>query len=139
MPKKRKQPETFDEFLGAEIESRFGKRGISQERAAELLGWSLSSYGRKMRGETSVTSKELVQAAGVLEREPAEIIDQALADFGGIDKLMSEVASTTEDASNVTRIARPDSASDIDAYRNRKELPTAANAFSDEADVPDNE
>jgi transcriptional regulator with XRE-family HTH domain len=89
MPKKRSAPVTFSQHLGAEIEARFGKKSMGQEEIALCAGWSTSTVGRKIRGESPLLVSELLALAEYLNVPSSEIVDQALKDFGGIDKLLS--------------------------------------------------
>lgn len=99
MPKKKKAPQTFNEFLGAEIKSRLDKRGQGYDDLVDNLQWSVSTVGRKMRGETGLTVNELLEISGYLNVPSSEIVEVALRDFGGMGKLMSVPADISDDIS----------------------------------------
>lgn len=94
---------TFDEFLGAEVESRFHKRNMRQEDTADVLKWSETTLKRKLHGATSLSVREILEVAAALDVPVAKVIDDALTDFGGIEKLLKQRVSDAT-SSNVTTL-----------------------------------
>ncbi|MTE24870.1 helix-turn-helix domain-containing protein [Microbacterium sp. ZXX196] len=85
-----KKTSEFDAKLGAVVRSKRIKRGISQAQAAEASGVPLSNYQRREAGTNEITVSELKRIAAVVGVTAAEMADEALKDFGGIDKLIAE-------------------------------------------------
>lgn len=93
MPKKRKQPETFDEWVGTTIESKFGKTSMRQDDLAAATGISVTLIGRSIRGTRGLSVKEFETIAGVLGEDPGVLLKEALDGFGGMEKLLTKPVS----------------------------------------------
>lgn len=91
MPKK-KQPQTFDAWLGKVIDDEADARG-GRVALAEWTGLSEQSINRRARGEVSYTVKELETIAARLGIPSGELVERALARFGGMEKLLAEHVS----------------------------------------------
>ncbi|WP_298745338.1 helix-turn-helix transcriptional regulator [uncultured Microbacterium sp.] len=102
MPKKRKAPVTFDEWVGAIVENHMNTRGYRQEDLAEKSGMSLSLLGRSIRGTRPFTVTEFETVAGVLDVPAARILEDALAGFGGMRKLLAEQTAMSPTPNNVS-------------------------------------
>ncbi|MCC2033107.1 helix-turn-helix domain-containing protein [Microbacterium allomyrinae] len=100
MPKKRKAPETFDEHVGAAVDAQREKRRMTQDELAVKTGVRLTSLGRRLAGKIPFTVGEIEIIASVLTVKAHTIVEAALEDYGGIEKLLATAVS--EDASNVT-------------------------------------
>lgn len=124
-------PVTFNAFLGAEVASRLDKKGKGHANLVSDLNWTKSTVGRKLRGETPLTVKELLTIANYLNAPAWEIVETALADFGGIEKLLADEEMSEGKEHNV--IAFPDTKTDYDIYPGKK----VAHELDDEADSPD--
>lgn len=62
------------------IDSRT-KRGISQEKMADLLGLNTSNYNRRESGETQIKIKEWEKIASILEVSISEIFESEEANI----------------------------------------------------------
>lgn len=108
MPK-RKTPVTFDEWLGKVIDDETGPSG-GRPAVAQWVGISEQSVNRRARGDVPYLVREVEVIAHRLGIETHELVDRALARFGGIEKLVAESVSdaernvTVED--NVTYLGR---------------------------------
>ncbi len=112
MPKKRPAPVTFDEWLGKIVENRMSNRGYTQDSLATAVGIPTTNLGRSIRGKRPLTVTELHRLAGTLSTTATSIAEEALREYGGLEKLiaahaaMSEDALTVDPADNVTYIGR---------------------------------
>lgn len=110
MPKKRKPAETFDEFIGAVIDSRRALKGMSQDDLASAIGLPLTNLGRSLRGIRPLSINEFERVAGALGEDAGEMAADALRRFGGMEKLLagyvSETSRTVDDHDNVTYLGR---------------------------------
>lgn len=106
MPKKRKPAETFDEHVGDAIETVMNHARLTQGELAAQAGMPMTNLGRSIRGTRPLTVNEFERLAGVVDVPAHEILDTALAKFGGIEKLLgehvSEAPSTVAPEDNVT-------------------------------------
>lgn len=102
MPKKRKEPVTFDQWVGTVVDNHMNKRGFRQEDLAEATGIALSLIGRSIRGTRSFTVTEFELVAGAVAKpgkedtQAATMIQEALTEYGGMAKLMAEHAPVSE-------------------------------------------
>lgn len=112
MPKKRKPADTFDEHVGDAIESVMNEARLTQADLAAQAGMPMTNLGRSIRGTRPLTVNEFERLAGVVEVPAHEILDTALAKFGGIEKLLdehrpkSEASATVAAEDNVTYLGR---------------------------------
>lgn len=112
MPKKRPPSVTFDQHLGDAVAARMTSRRLTQDELAEIIGMPLSNLGRSIRGTRPLTVLELHRIAAALDTTATVLAETALAEYGGIDKLIaehaavSEAAPTVDPADNVTYIGR---------------------------------
>lgn len=107
-PRKKIKPETFDGYLADVVESKRAKRGLTVEELAERSGISYQTLRRRLGG-APFTVNELGRVSAVLAVQPADLVQEAVDDYGGIEKLLreyavSEAEPTVED--NVTYIGR---------------------------------
>lgn len=101
MPKKRKQPETFDEFIGAVIDSKRALGGISQEDLATAAHIPLTNLGRSIRGTRPLSISEFERIADRIGQDAGAMAAEALRLYGGIEKLLAETAPVSEDSHTV--------------------------------------
>ena len=102
MPKKRKPAETFDEHVGDAIERVMNDARLTQAELAALAGMPSTNLGRSIRGTRPLTVNEFERLAGVMDTPAHEILDVALAKFGGMQKLIDEYMPESEAPDNVT-------------------------------------
>lgn len=96
VPKKIK-PVTFAQHLGAAINAVMTVQGRTQEEMVEATGITAQTFGRRIRGEAPLLVSELVKIGEVLGVRPSEILDRAIANYGGIERLMSEATDTPDE------------------------------------------
>jgi len=102
VPKKRKQPETFDEWVGAIIDSKLTVHSWTQSQLADSIGLSLTLVGRSIRGSRALSVLEFERIASVLGEDPGDLLSDVLQGFGGLDKLLSEIPKpVSEDSSSI--------------------------------------
>ncbi|UTT53766.1 helix-turn-helix domain-containing protein [Microbacterium maritypicum] len=102
MPKMRKPAETFDEHVGDAVESAMLRARLTQADLATAAGMPLSNLGRSIRGTRPFTVKEFERLAGVMEVPASELLDSALANYGGMAKLLAEEGTKSEAPANVS-------------------------------------
>lgn len=102
MPKKRKPAETFDEHVGDAIESVMNEARLTQAELAAQAGMPMTNLGRSIRGARPLTVNEFERLAGVIEVPAHQILDAALAKFGGIEKLLDEHRPKSEGQATVS-------------------------------------
>lgn len=124
MPKKRKPAETFDEHVGDAIESVMNQARLTQGELAAQAGMPMTNLGRSIRGSRPLTVNEFERLAGVVDVPAHEILDTALAKFGGIEKLLGEHRPASEAEGTVT-------AEDNVTYLGRVQAPLNAAADDD--------
>lgn len=100
MPKKKKQPATFDGWLGKVIDDETATEG--RAAVAEWIGVSEQSVNRRARGEVPYLAREVEIIAGKIGVPTSELVAHALRRFGGIDKLLAEYGPKSEGSGNVT-------------------------------------
>lgn len=112
MAKKRKQPVTFDEWVGTVVDNHMNKRGLRQEDLAAQTGISLTLIGRSIRGTRPLTVTEFERIAGVvaapdkLETSAATMLQEALDEYGGMEKLLAEHAPVSHPPHTVDELER---------------------------------
>lgn len=96
----------FDRKLGGAIKHRRldPDYGMSQAALSKATGIPLSNLQRREDGDNEVTVSELERIAVALRTTPLELVEVALARYGGLDKLIAEYAPkpVSDDAANVT-------------------------------------
>ena len=90
MPRPPKRISHFDVCLGTVVKSKRVKRKLSQADLSDQTGIPLSNLKRREDGSNESTVSELERIAHALDVAAHELVDEALADFGGIDKLIEE-------------------------------------------------
>ena len=102
MPKKRKPAETFDEHVGDAVERIMNDARLTQAELAYLAGMPMTNLGRSIRGTRPLTVNEFERLSGAIGVPANEVLDTALAKFGGIEKLLGEHAPKSEASDNVS-------------------------------------
>jgi hypothetical protein len=101
MPKALK-PVTYNQHVAKVIDGLMGERGVGREELAQTTAISFPTLDRNMRGDTQAgwTVSQVVRIAAALGSDVGYIAQRALDNFGGIDKLLSEVRSKKDNPSN---------------------------------------
>lgn len=110
------------------LKHREGKPGLTQKQLAKAAGIKLSNLQRREDGTNEFTVSELERVAAAIEVTASELVEEALADYGGIDKLIREYADERENATgtseapdNVTPLTRKQTEEiDYEALNNDK-------------------
>lgn len=92
----------FDVALGAVVRSKRTKKGLSQQTVAEMAGIPMSNYRRREEGSNEITVSELHRIAPAVGVPAVKLVEEALDDYGGLEKLIAEHAPVSDDADNVT-------------------------------------
>ena len=111
MPPRKKNPVTFDEWLGRIIDDETSTSG-GRAAVASWIGASEQSVNRRARGEVAYLAREVQIIAARAGFDVDEIVNRALAKYGagedGMAKLIAEYASdappTVED--NITYLGQ---------------------------------
>lgn len=103
--KKKKQLTTFDEYMGRVVESKRVKAELTVEELAAASGIGYTTLRRRLDG-AGFTVLELERIARVVGTPAHRLVEEALDDFGGMEKLLnessvSEVVDTVSPADNV--------------------------------------
>lgn len=101
MVRKTKQISDFDKALGSVVRSKRQKLRLSQAAVAEAIGVPMSNYQRREDGRNEISVSELERIATVVKVSRADLVEEALNDYGGIEKLLAEHAKSDTPA-NVT-------------------------------------
>lgn len=126
MPPKRRPPVTFDEYLGRVVEGAANSFG-GRDMLYDVLPLSTKSVDRRIRGEVPFYVSEMEIIAAHTNTTSAVLVQTALSNFGGLEKLLAETVS--EDSHNVTD-------EDKIPYIGKTEVPTKAAANTDERAQP---
>lgn len=102
MSRKPKKISDFDVKLGAVVRSKRQKLKLSQASVAETVGIPMSNYQRREDGTVEITVSELERIAPVVRVSAAKLVEEALDDYGGLNKLLAEYAPTSDGEGNVT-------------------------------------
>lgn len=86
-PKKQSE---FDARLGSVVRSKRVKAGLSRAQLAEATGIPEANLKRRESGTNEITVSELERIARAVGVPAAELVEEALKDYGGIDKLIDE-------------------------------------------------
>lgn len=99
-PRKKKKPTTFDEFMALVVDSKRVKAGLTVEELAVESGVGYSTLRRRLDG-AGFTVLELERVARAVNTPAHLLVEEALSDFGGMEKLLND-DSVSDDAANVT-------------------------------------
>ena len=97
-----KKQSDFDARLGMVVRSKRVKASLSRKEMAEVTGIPEANLKRREAGENEITVSELKRIAAAVHTSPDEIAEEALADFGGLHKLIAEHTELDEDEYEVT-------------------------------------
>lgn len=96
MGRQPKQISEFDARLGAVVRSKRIKRDLSQADVAAATGIPLSNYQRRESGANEITVSELNRISEVVGVPAHALAQEALDDFGGMQKLIGEHVGMSE-------------------------------------------
>lgn len=96
MPRKPKELSDFDACLGKVVRSKRVKAGLSREELSAVTGIPPSNLKRREAGVNEITASELKRIAAVVGVSAADMADEALKDYGGMDKLIAEHVGMSE-------------------------------------------
>lgn len=108
MGRSEKKISEFDVRLGAVVRSQRVKAKIAQQALAEQAGIPMSNYRRREDGINEITVSELERIAHALAPHlpggttPLKLVEEALRDYGGIEKLMREHGPVSDDETTLT-------------------------------------
>lgn len=94
----------FDVCLGRVVKSKRVKASHTRASFAEATGIPEANLKRREEGQNEITVSELERIAKVVGVTSLKIVEEALEDYGGIEKLIAEHApsATSDPAANVT-------------------------------------
>ncbi|MGW9268370.1 helix-turn-helix domain-containing protein [Microbacterium sp. NPDC055599] len=101
MPRPKKIISDFDVCLGKVVKSKRVKAGLTREALADAAGIADSNLKRREAGENEITVSELERISTAVEVPALEMVEEALKDYGGVEKLVAEFTRTSEPATNV--------------------------------------
>lgn len=102
MGRPTKKPSDFDARLGMVVRSKRVKAALTRKEMAEVTGIAEANLKRREMGVNEITVSELTRIAAAVRTPPAEIAEEALADYGGLHKLIAEHTELPEDQYEVT-------------------------------------
>lgn len=108
MPREKKSPHPFDQFLGSAIRATRARRRVTRESLAERAAIPLSNLRRREDGLNETTVSELERIAAVLEVPAREIVDMALADYDGAGDAQAGLRKLVVSVSEAPRTVAPE-------------------------------
>lgn len=91
----------FDICLGLVVKSKRVKAGLTRAAMAEMTGIPEANLKRREEGRNEITSSELYRIADIVDVPANELVEEALKDYGGMEKLLAEHTSVSDDADTV--------------------------------------
>lgn len=138
MARQTKVISNFDVCLGRVVKSKRVKASITRARMAELTGIPEANLKRREDGRNEITASELYRIADAVDVPAHRLIEEALEDYGGMEKLLKE-HGPADASSNVTPLNVPASIDDLEMRRPRT-MDTSKGAADmkdvDELDTP---
>jgi len=83
-------------LVGATLKGEYKKRGMRLEDIAKSAGIPYPTLRKKIAGQSPIFATELILICQVIGVTPERVLGDAMDMYGGVDKLVSEVTSTTE-------------------------------------------
>jgi len=83
-------------LVGATLKGEYKKRGMRLEDIAKKAGIPYPTLRKKIAGQSPIFATELILICQVVGVTPERVLGDAMELYGGVDKLVSEVTSTTE-------------------------------------------
>lgn len=85
-----KKQSDFDARLGSVVRSKRAKAELTRDELAARTGIAEANIKRREAGANVITVSELERLAVALGESSAEMVEEALYDYGGIRKLLAE-------------------------------------------------
>lgn len=95
MPRRSAPPKTFDQHLGRVIDGALDSYG-GRPAVGEWLRLSERSVERRMRGEVPIFVSELRVIAEHINWPMEQIVQRAIDNYGGLEKLLADSAPVSE-------------------------------------------
>ena len=83
-------------LVGATLKGEYKKRGMRLEDIAPKVGIPYPTLRKKIAGQSPIFATELILICQVIGVTPERVLADAMEMYGGVDKLVSEVTSTTK-------------------------------------------
>lgn len=113
MARQPKKTSDFDVRLGNVIRAKRTKIRMSQNELADASGIAMSNLQRRENGKIEITVSEIKRIAEALGVPAHELVDEALEDFGGMDKLIAEHVGMSEPPASLAEHRRKKSPADM--------------------------
>lgn len=97
--KKQKTTLTFDDHMGRVVDSKRIKREMTVDELADMSAIGYTTLRRRLAG-AGFTVLELERIAVAVDTPASSMVEEALRDYGGMEKLLAEHVS--DDAANVS-------------------------------------
>lgn len=102
----------FDVCLGRVVKSKRVKAAYTRQALADAAGIPEANLKRREDGKNEITVSELERIASIVRVSAAAMVEEALADYGGLSKLIGEHARVSEAAptfeDNITYLGHVD-------------------------------
>lgn len=102
MGRPEKKVSDFDVRLGKVVRSKRVKADLTRKEMADLTGIAEANLKRRESGQNEILVSEMVRIAAAVHTPAVEIVQEALADYGGVHKLIAEHVELPEDEYEVT-------------------------------------
>jgi len=96
MGRPSKKLSDFDKRLGAVVRSKRVKADLTRAQLAELTGIPEANLKRREAGANEITVSELNRIAKAVGATAADMAEEALKDYGGMEKLIAEHVGMSE-------------------------------------------
>lgn len=125
---KSEKPKNFDEEVGSRIKAVIKLRGLTQEKVAEMIPYSLSAFSTALSGKTKGFFKETyVKLSKILECSTDYFL--GLSEYPSKNPLVPDIADYTGLSANA--IERLHSFKDADCYKRYRRIPLSDPRFPD--------
>lgn len=135
--KKTKNALTFDGHVGLVVDSKRIKREMTVEELADAAGIGYTTLRRRLAG-AAFTVLELERVAVAVRTPASEIVEEALRDYGGMEKLLTDtrVEGSMSDAGSTVNTVKPIDPADNVTYIGRVKAPIHAAADTEPRTPP---
>lgn len=97
VPPTKRTASEYTQAVADALTGRYKAKRWNLEKLSEKTGIKYFTLRRMMAGEAEINVRELRIICGVLGVSAEAVLDEALNEYGGIDKLVSEATDTTDD------------------------------------------